>query len=107
MSYRIILSNTSIFSPVEFTEPQDTGVYYLAAYSYSNGILQSNIERNEYDGMIGKQLNTIRLLGASQEISRVTVNGNSHTDFTRLPSGEIQVKNLRLPMTEPFTIKFE
>lgn len=97
----------NLLSPLLFAEPQDSGVYYLASYNYNNGTLESHIERNEYNGMSTKVLDSLRVMGVGHEIRRIIVNGNNHSDFTRLPSGEVQVNKLNLSMTQTFTIKFE
>lgn len=82
-------------------------MYYLASYNYNNGTLESQVEKNDYSGMSGKQLDTLRVLGVNREIRGITVNGAAHSDFNNLPSGEVQVNNLKLDMVQPFTIKFE
>lgn len=97
----------NLLSPLLFAEPQDSGVYYLASYNYNNGTLESHIERNEYNGMSTKVLDSLRVMGVGHEITRITVNGNNHSDFVRLPSGEVQVNKLNLPIVQPFTVKFE
>ncbi|CAL8083188.1 unnamed protein product [Orchesella dallaii] len=88
-------------------EPQDSGLYFLTSYTYNNGTLRNQVERNEFSEMSQKVLNTIRLMGVDREVTGMTVNGNAHTDFTQLPSGEVQVNNLNLTMVTPFTITFQ
>jgi hypothetical protein len=55
--------------------------------------------------MSQKILGSLRLLGAGR-ITSVTVNGVPHTDFTSLPSGEVKVNSLNVPINSAFTIAF-
>jgi alpha-glucosidase (family GH31 glycosyl hydrolase) len=89
----------------ESIEPQDTGNYFHSRFTYSGGELRQTVEVNGYSEMSQKVLGSIRLLGAGT-ITRVTVNGSPHTDFTSLPSGEVKVNNLTVPMASAFVITF-
>lgn len=51
-------------------------------------------------------LETVRLLGLNGTIEAILVNGESHTDFTILPSNEVVVQNLKVRVNSGYNITF-
>ena len=78
----------------------------MVHYIYENGELISDVENNGWPRMSSLVLDSIRLLGAKQNISRVIVDGNI-MPTTRFSSGEIVVKGLGLDPTLNHRISFE
>ena len=86
-------------------DPVENGQYFYGTFSASAKTLSSTIVNDGYAGMSSGILNTIRLLGATS-VTEITVNGVAHTDFDVLPSGEVQINNLNLPVASAFTITY-
>jgi len=86
-------------------DPQVTMQYFAASYSYANGVLTSAVVNDGYEGISSKILGSLRLLGAGT-ITSVTVNGQPHSNFTTLPSGEVKVSGLTVALASAFTISF-
>jgi alpha-glucosidase (family GH31 glycosyl hydrolase) len=80
--------------------------FYLADFLVSNGELTSKLIKNGYIGMTQIRLDTVRLLGATGTINSITVNGQAHSSFQKLPSGEILITELGLNPTVAFTISW-
>jgi len=72
----------------------------------SNGLLTSTVVKNNYPDMGQKQLTNIRLLGQGGNVSSVNVNGEAHTSFSNLPSGEVLISNLALNASAPFIVRW-
>lgn len=89
-----------------FTEVQQTGVYFLSTITYSNGTLTQTVIQNGYPAISQLNLETIRILGAPDTIDTILVNGEPHSDFAILPSKEIHVHNLKVPVNSRYTITF-
>jgi len=96
------------------SEPQDTGNFYHATYQYTEGrneaSLSQTIHRNNYEGMESLKLDTIRVMGMTRPVVSITVNlpdsNFLHEDWELLPSGELRVNKLQVPMHERATIVF-
>jgi len=86
-------------------DPVANAVYFNAEYTMSGGSLTSNVTQNTYTAMESKRIETIRLMGADT-VESVTVDGVSHSDFVRQPSGEVLVTGLGLVANSAFTITF-
>lgn len=89
-----------------FTEVQQTGVYFLSTITYSNGTLTQSLIQDRYSAFSQLNLETIRILGAPDTIDTILVNGEPHVDFHILPSKEIHVYNLKVPVNSRYTITF-
>lgn len=86
-------------------DPVNNGVYFYAEYDMTDRTLTTNVLRNTYPGMTTKLVETIRLLGAGT-VTSVTVNGAPHTDFVAQPSGEVLIRNLRLPASSTISMSY-
>lgn len=76
------------------------------SWSGNTGTLKQTVVTNGYADIEDKVLGSVRLLGASGPIRTVLVNNVAHTDFTVLPSGEVKVNNLMVPINSEFSIAF-
>lgn len=65
------------------------------------------VSRDEYSGMASKVLDTVRLLGVDPSPTKITVNGNNHSNFTVLPSKEVLVRGLGLTANQNFVLQYE
>lgn len=83
----------------------EKGEYFLADFAVSNKELKSSVITNGYGDMAQKKLDKIRLLGAGT-VSSVMVNGQAHSSFSQLPSGEVSITQLGLDPTRAFTISW-
>lgn len=83
----------------------ENGQYYLAQYSVSNKTLECSVIENGYPDMAQKRIETIRLLGEGP-VTSVTVNGQPHSNFTQLPSGEVAIGQLDLNPTQACVIEW-
>jgi len=74
--------------------------------TFSGGILTQTIEVDEYPEMSQKVLGSLRIFGMARKISKITVNGMEHREFTVRPSGEVKVNKLKIPMNSAYAIAF-
>jgi len=98
-------SGALFYDDGETLDTHVSGDYFYAEYSLASGTLTATVVKDGYADMATKTLETIRLLGADT-VSSVTVNGAAHSDFSKLPSGEVVVRNLKLKANVAFTIVF-
>jgi len=85
---------------------QKGGAYFSSTFAYSEGTLTQTVIQNGYPDIAGLNLDTIRIFGANGTIDTISVNGQPHTDFEILPSNEIYVRNLKIPVNSRYTITF-
>lgn len=89
-----------------FIEVQEIGRYFLSSITYSEGTLTQTVINNGYPDISRLNLETVRIFGAPSVIDTILVNGELHIDFEILPSNEIQVHNLKIPVNSGYTINF-
>ncbi|ODM92559.1 Maltase-glucoamylase, intestinal, partial [Orchesella cincta] len=65
--------------------------YFLADFEATNNTIISRMVKNGYPEMSDKRLTTVRLLGTTGSLDNFLVNGEVHTDWTALPSGEVLI----------------
>lgn len=103
---RFLFLNVSFIEIFPFTEVQESGVYFLSTITYSAGTLTQTVVRDGYSDIARLNLRTVRVLGANNTIDTVLVNGEPHIDFEILPSNEIYVHNLQIPVNSRYNITF-
>lgn len=77
----------------------------MVDFQVADGELSSNVVKSGYADMAKLKLDTIRLLGAGT-VTSVQVNGQAHSSFEKLPSGEVVIKDLGLNPTQAFTVSW-
>ena len=88
-------------------DPLGSGKYFLAKYTYATGELISEIEHDGYPRMSELKLNTIRILGASKNISSAILeSSNKRLPVMRTSNGEIRIVDIDVSMNSNFRIKF-
>lgn len=80
--------------------------YFRSTIAYSEGTLTQTVIQNGYSDIARLNVETIRVFGANGTINSILVNGERHFDFEILPSHEIYVHNLKVPVNSRYTITF-
>lgn len=80
--------------------------YFLSTFAYSEGTLTQTVIQNGYSDIAQLNVGTIRVFGANGTIDSILVNGQRHTAFEILPSNEIYVHSLNIPVNSGYTITF-
>lgn len=84
----------------------ENGEYFYGKYSVEGGKLTGTVEENGYPEMGSKKLENVRLLGVVGGVTRVTVNGQQHTEFEVKASGEVLISGLGLNPTTTFILEW-
>lgn len=87
-------------------EAQAMGMYFLSTITYSEGTLTQTITQNGYADIGRLNLDTIRVFGINRTVDTILVNGEPHSDFEILYSGEVFVRNLRISVNSRYNITF-
>lgn len=85
-----------------------TDQYFYATFSLRENVLQMQIEKNRYEDMRRRVLNTVRIFVPTEPNTRINfvVNKDQFVSQTNIKyeANQIVLTNLNLPMTEPFEI---
>jgi len=98
-----------------YAEPQDNGMYYHSTYIYVEGSSEASLSQtivmNNYEQMSSMEMDTVRVFGMSRAVSSIQINlpdsSIVHEDWESLPSGEVRLSNLNIPMDQRATIVFK
>jgi len=90
----------------ESIETHISGDYFHTEFSMMFGFLGATVVHDGYPEMGMKVFGTVRLLGMSNPVTNVSVNGAPHMDFITKPSGEVELRNLNVAANSEFSIVF-
>ncbi|ODM98931.1 Maltase-glucoamylase, intestinal, partial [Orchesella cincta] len=80
--------------------------YFIAQMAAANKTLEYVAWMNQYPGMGVMIVDTIRLLGASPAPTSITVNGEAHTNFEVVASGEVVIRGLNHTANVDFVLQY-
>ncbi|XP_069085845.1 lysosomal alpha-glucosidase-like [Pleurodeles waltl] len=89
-------------------DPIENGIYFLAEYRFSNGVLRTTIVNNGYHEVDALTYRTIQVFGLSSRPTSITVNGSqvssSDVDYTENRKLTLRIS---VQLSSPLTIQFK